>query len=104
MDIPIPPPLMLTSSNYGEEQIKLVQKKNKTYDVKDIYFKLKETVPLYDFKGLYTIDKITCNFIEYELRELKKKYILNGMDHHYNAYMDELHRPKRKMRQTNLKI
>ena len=56
MDIPIPPPpLMLTSSKYGEEQIKLVQKKNNTYNVKEIYYNLKETVPLYDFKGLYTI-------------------------------------------------
>ena len=70
MDIPIPPPpLMLTSSKYGEEQIKLVQKNNKTYNVKEIYFKLKETVPLYDFKGLYTIDQITCKFSEHELRE-----------------------------------
>ena len=106
LQIDQPPPLSLGSPAIDYDVIKIRQAKdrNPTYSPKEIYYDiLKESVPLYKFKDVYSVDDLSGEFNVYELEKQKKKYLSNGVPEYETEFIDKLIKAANDKREAFLK-
>jgi hypothetical protein len=105
-DTPLPPPLNLGAPaiDYVKEIVFLAKKDNPTYSSKEIFYDiLKQSIPLYKFKDVYSVDDLSSRFNVYQLEEQKKKYLSNGVPQYEIEFIDELIKAAKDKREAFLK-
>jgi hypothetical protein len=90
----MPPLLNLGAPAIDNDLDKILQAKerNPTYSSREIYFNiLNQSVPLYKFKDIYSVDDLSSRFSVDELERLKTTYREQRVpDYEFFEYMDEL--------------
>ena len=88
----VPLNLGAPAMDYVKETVFLAKKDNPTYSPKEIYYDiLKQSVPLYKFKDVYSVDDLSSRFSVAELTRLQTIYREQRVPHYeFFEYMDEL--------------
>jgi len=82
------------------DKIRKAKERNPTYSSREIYFNiLNQSIPLYKFKDIYSVDDLSSRFNVDELEKLKKTYREQLVpDYEFISYMDELIQSAKKKR------